>query len=282
MRRGQTIFSGRVLRGQPRPGDLVPRLHQPDRDAGALAQHRVEDFALARSLTGTGLPLPLLPAMSLHRRSRPAIRRHIQDQCHPAAKPQEPDAKRRRRNRREAARLVRPPPSRPAVADAAGDIARGERPDPYRVWLSEIMLQQTTVEAVKPYFRAFTERWPDVAALAAAEPDDIMKAWAGLGYYSRARNLKKCADIVAGEHGGRFPDTRRRSARAARDRRLHGSRDRRDRLRPAGRGGRRQCRAGDRAARGDRDAAARGEAGDPRGRRDAGAARRGRAISRRR
>ena len=81
------------------------------------------------------------------------------------------------------------------------------RPDPYRVWLSEIMLQQTTVEAVKPYFRAFVERWPDVAALAAAESDDIMKAWAGLGYYSRARNLRKCAEIVARDHGATFPDT---------------------------------------------------------------------------
>lgn len=91
------------------------------------------------------------------------------------------------------------------VAPAA--LARGEKPDPYRVWLSEIMLQQTTVEAVKPYFRAFTERWPDVDALAAADPDDIMKAWAGLGYYSRARNLRKCAEVVARRHGGRFPDT---------------------------------------------------------------------------
>ncbi|MBO6719027.1 MAG: A/G-specific adenine glycosylase [Rhizobiaceae bacterium] len=79
--------------------------------------------------------------------------------------------------------------------------------DPYRVWLSEIMLQQTTVEAVKPYFRKFLERWPDVAALAAAGTDDVMKAWAGLGYYSRARNLKKCADAVASEHGGEFPGT---------------------------------------------------------------------------
>src|SRR5690606_11709526 len=71
-------------------------------------------------------------------------------------------------------------------------VAAGERPEPYRVWLSEIMLQQTTVEAVKPYFRAFVERWPDVTALAAAGQDEVMKAWAGLGYYSRARNLKKC------------------------------------------------------------------------------------------
>lgn len=86
-------------------------------------------------------------------------------------------------------------------------LAAGSRPDPYHVWLSEIMLQQTTVEAVKPYFRKFLEKWPTVTDLAAAESEDVMKAWAGLGYYSRARNLKKCADLVAREHGGRFPDT---------------------------------------------------------------------------
>lgn len=78
--------------------------------------------------------------------------------------------------------------------------------DPYHVWLSEVMLQQTTVEAVKPYFARFLEIWPDVQALAAADQDDVMKAWAGLGYYSRARNLKKCATIIAQKHGGRFPD----------------------------------------------------------------------------
>lgn len=83
--------------------------------------------------------------------------------------------------------------------------ARGVRPDPYRIWLSEVMLQQTTVEAVKSYFRAFVEKWPDVEALAAAPTEDVMKAWAGLGYYSRARNLKACADLVAAR-GGRFPD----------------------------------------------------------------------------
>ena len=78
-------------------------------------------------------------------------------------------------------------------------------PDPYRVWLSEVMLQQTTVAAVKPYFAAFTARWPDVEALADAREDDVMAAWAGLGYYSRARNLVKCARAVA-ERGG-FPAT---------------------------------------------------------------------------
>jgi A/G-specific adenine glycosylase len=76
---------------------------------------------------------------------------------------------------------------------------------PYRVWLSEVMLQQTTVAAVKPYFAKFTQTWPTVEALAAASDDDVMAAWAGLGYYSRARNLVKCAKVVA-ERGG-FPST---------------------------------------------------------------------------
>ncbi|MGC9420414.1 MAG: A/G-specific adenine glycosylase, partial [Rhodovulum sp.] len=86
--------------------------------------------------------------------------------------------------------------------------AAGVRPDPYAVWLSEVMLQQTTVAAVRDYFHRFTARWPDVAALAAAEDADVMGEWAGLGYYARARNLLKCARAVAGDHGGRFPDTR--------------------------------------------------------------------------
>lgn len=79
------------------------------------------------------------------------------------------------------------------------------RADPYRVWLSEIMLQQTTVAAVKPYFDRFTSRWPDVRALAAADEAELMAAWAGLGYYARARNLIACARAVVGDHGGRFP-----------------------------------------------------------------------------
>jgi len=79
--------------------------------------------------------------------------------------------------------------------------------DPYRVWLSEVMLQQTTVAAVAPYFARFTERWPDVAALAAEQDAEVMAAWAGLGYYARARNLLACARAVADEHDGVFPDT---------------------------------------------------------------------------
>ncbi|UYV38746.1 A/G-specific adenine glycosylase [Rhodobacteraceae bacterium D3-12] len=86
------------------------------------------------------------------------------------------------------------------------DQARGLRPDPYAVWLSEVMLQQTTVAAVKTYFERFTYLWPDVHALASARDEDVMAEWAGLGYYARARNLLKCAREVAALGG--FPDTR--------------------------------------------------------------------------
>ncbi|MBI1417027.1 MAG: A/G-specific adenine glycosylase [Limimaricola sp.] len=82
----------------------------------------------------------------------------------------------------------------------------GIRPDPYRVWLSEVMLQQTTVAAVRSYFHRFTTLWPSVAALAAADDAAVMAEWAGLGYYARARNLLKCARAVVADHDGRFPD----------------------------------------------------------------------------
>lgn len=81
----------------------------------------------------------------------------------------------------------------------------GEAPDPYRVWLSEVMLQQTTVATVGPRFTRFVERWPDVASLAAAPLDDVLHEWQGLGYYARARNLHHCARVVAADHGGEFP-----------------------------------------------------------------------------
>ncbi|MCV3270187.1 A/G-specific adenine glycosylase [Roseobacter sinensis] len=81
----------------------------------------------------------------------------------------------------------------------------GERPDPYRVWMSEVMLQQTTVAAVRDYFHRFTSRWPTVRDLAAAEDAEVMGEWAGLGYYARARNLLKCARTVVADHDGRFP-----------------------------------------------------------------------------
>jgi A/G-specific adenine glycosylase len=83
----------------------------------------------------------------------------------------------------------------------------GERVDPYRVWLSEIMLQQTGVKTVGPYFDKFVTRWPDVGALGRASLDDVLRMWAGLGYYSRARNLHACAVAVLRDHGGAFPDT---------------------------------------------------------------------------
>jgi A/G-specific adenine glycosylase len=83
----------------------------------------------------------------------------------------------------------------------------GERADPYRVWLSEIMLQQTGVKTVGPYFEKFLARWPDVRALGNASLDDVLRMWAGLGYYSRARNLHACAVAVLRDHDGVFPDT---------------------------------------------------------------------------
>ncbi|MCX5541675.1 A/G-specific adenine glycosylase [Paraburkholderia sp. CNPSo 3076] len=79
--------------------------------------------------------------------------------------------------------------------------------DPYRIWLSEIMLQQTQVSTVIPYYTRFLERFPTAEALAAAPDDDVMALWAGLGYYSRARNLHRCAQVVADTHGGKFPST---------------------------------------------------------------------------
>jgi A/G-specific adenine glycosylase len=82
---------------------------------------------------------------------------------------------------------------------------KGERTEPYRVWLSEIMLQQTTVKAVAPYYARFLSRWPTVDALAAADLEDVLREWAGLGYYARARNLHVCAREVAEKHGGVFP-----------------------------------------------------------------------------
>lgn len=81
------------------------------------------------------------------------------------------------------------------------------QPDPYHVWLSEIMLQQTTVKAVIPYYQAFLRRWPAVDDMAAAPLEDVLAAWAGLGYYARARNLHACSKAVVEKHGGRFPDT---------------------------------------------------------------------------
>ncbi len=83
----------------------------------------------------------------------------------------------------------------------------GVTADPYHVWLSEIMLQQTTVKAVAPYFDAFLKRWPRVEMLASADRDAVLAAWAGLGYYARARNMHSCAQSIVAEHGGRFPDT---------------------------------------------------------------------------
>ena len=90
---------------------------------------------------------------------------------------------------------------------APADRAAGQFPDPYRVWLSEVMLQQTTVATVKSYFTRFTSLWPTVFDLAAAPLDSVLKEWAGLGYYARARNLHACARAVVNDHAGKFPAT---------------------------------------------------------------------------
>lgn len=87
------------------------------------------------------------------------------------------------------------------------DHTQGVRADPYHVWLSEVMLQQTQVVTVKEYFLKFINTWPTVFDLAKSDQEDVLKAWAGLGYYSRARNLKKCADTVVAEYHGKFPQT---------------------------------------------------------------------------
>ncbi len=119
---------------------------------------------------------------------------------------------------------VETPPTRPvpdwpaaqaAIAEWYRDHARilpwrappdsGQRTDPYHVWLSEIMLQQTTVAAVIPYFTRFITTWPTIHALAHAPAEDVLSAWAGLGYYSRARSLIACAQIIVNDHGGAFP-----------------------------------------------------------------------------
>ena len=83
----------------------------------------------------------------------------------------------------------------------------GQIMDPYRVWLSEIMLQQTTTITVRGYFEDFVSRWPSIEDLAAAELDAVLHAWQGLGYYARARNLHKCAKLITKEYGGKFPET---------------------------------------------------------------------------
>ena len=98
---------------------------------------------------------------------------------------------------------ARPMPWRIPPADSVN----GVRPDPYHIWLSEVMLQQTTVAAVTRYFLAFQRRWPDVHALANADDADVMGEWAGLGYYARARNLLKCARLISTNYNGKFPET---------------------------------------------------------------------------
>ena len=144
--------------------------------------------------------------------SSPAQEPDAQGSRAKAPRPQESHARAPR------ARARRAPEREPAASDLLDWYDRHRRdlpwraaagviPDPYRVWLSEIMLQQTTVTAVVPYFARFLARWPNVETLAAAALDDVLKFWAGLGYYARARNLHACAQAVVQRHGGRFPST---------------------------------------------------------------------------
>ena len=93
------------------------------------------------------------------------------------------------------------------ATDGRHDLPWQRTRDPYRIWLAEVMLQQTQVATVLPYFTRFVERFPDIESLAAASLDAVMRVWAGLGYYSRARNLHRCAQVIVTQHGGRFPDS---------------------------------------------------------------------------
>ena len=126
-----------------------------------------------------------------------------------------------------------------------------ERPEPYRVWVSEIMLQQTRVEAVKPYYERFLKALPDVAALAACPEDQLMKLWEGLGYYNRVRNMQKAAVTVTEEYGGVLPADYGKLLEFKRNWFLHSGCHRIDRLWDTGAGGRRKC-AADLDARGGR------------------------------
>ena len=121
-----------------------------------------------------------------------------------------------RRKKTTSADLEKPAAERPALLLDWYDRHRrvlpwrppsGQTAEPYAVWLSEIMLQQTSVKAVGPYFQKFLARWPTIAALGRASLDDVLRMWAGLGYYSRARNVHACAVVVLRDHGGVFPDT---------------------------------------------------------------------------
>ena len=171
MRRGHWIFSGRELRGQPRPGDLFPGLDEPDRHAGALAQHRIEDLRReiadrnGIAVMAFSLPCALSELNSPSRSIRPQSRINGTRQPEPArARPSEDGIAGRLlawydAHHRDLPWRVAPP-----------RLPHGVRPDPYRVWLSEIMLQQTTVEAVKPYFRKFLEKWPMSSALPPPKP----------------------------------------------------------------------------------------------------------------
>lgn len=123
-----------------------------------------------------------------------------------------------------------------------------ESPEPYRVWISEIMLQQTRVEAVKPYYDRFLKELPDLHALAEASEPQLLKLWEGLGYYNRVRNLQKAARVIVSEYGGEFPRDVETLRSLPGMREYYRPGDRVDLLQPAGAGGGRKCAAGGFAA----------------------------------
>ena len=192
-------FSGQVCAGQIGAGDRAPfRLEPRQHTAAAARDDRSREPR--GSLAGRAQPGPAL-ALAERERLPSWSRAPYLASVHA-------------RNPIECVRCLRTTPIAAALLawydrhrrDLPWRAAPGQRPDPYRVWLSEIMLQQTTVATVGPYFDQFVARFPDIRALAAASLDEVLHAWQGLGYYARARNLHACAQVVVAAHGGAFPD----------------------------------------------------------------------------
>jgi A/G-specific adenine glycosylase len=197
---GPLDFDGFAVRGNFGAGDFGPACHQ---------------FGRRKALAGKGVAHDLAEEIAQRFGGRAGGLVHDKVLCHPSGKTEADmtvaaKAPGRQRAKTAAPDSVPQPAALLAWFDRHGRTLpwrakSGERPDPYRVWLSEIMLQQTTVRSVAPYYARFLARWGDVRALAAAPLDDILKAWAGLGYYARARNLHACARAVVEWHGGKFP-----------------------------------------------------------------------------
>ena len=206
-----------------------------------MARSLVAQNRLA-SLSGT-VPRPLRWMAG-----SPACVRPIRSYTMQAVPTPLPSRRRARWGKPRACRRRCSPGTTASGAFCPGARGPGEAPDPYRVWLSEIMLQQTTVKAVLPAMPPSCAAGRMSSALAKAELGEVLAEWAGLGYYARARNLHACAREVGEPHRREVPDDRGRTAHAAGHRRLHRGGNRRDRLRRRGEPGGRQCRAGGGAA----------------------------------